>query len=139
HARGRWCFCSFVLWRRRGRARGSRRAAGRAGFGFHGFCCVFPRTRHGRCIIGASQSGEGSSPHEHRRPAARPVRGAQVTPDALADGTTADGYLLVLSIIFPVIGILLSMALGGRHVERIALIFLLAGLAVAIAVFAAIL
>ena len=62
-----------------------------------------------------------------------------MTPDALADGTTADGYLLVLSIIFPVIGILLSMALGGRHVERIALIFLLAGLAVAIAVFAAIL
>ena len=64
-----------------------------------------------------------------------------MTPDAtvFADVTTADGYLLVLAVIFPVIGILLSMALGGRYVERIALVLLVAGLAIAIAVFAAVL
>lgn len=55
------------------------------------------------------------------------------------DATTADGYLLVLAIILPVIGILLSLAFGGRYSERIALVLLAAGLCVAIAVFAAVL
>jgi formate hydrogenlyase subunit 3/multisubunit Na+/H+ antiporter MnhD subunit len=64
-----------------------------------------------------------------------------VTPDAtvFADVTSADGYLLVLAVILPVIGILLTMALGGQYVERIALGLLLAGLAVAIAILAAVL
>jgi multicomponent Na+:H+ antiporter subunit D len=64
-----------------------------------------------------------------------------VAPDAigLSDATTAEGYLLVLAIIFPVIGILLTLAFGGRYVERIALVLLLAGLVIAIAVFAAVL
>ena len=53
----------------------------------------------------------------------------------LSDKTTANGYLLVLAIILPVIGILLSLAVGGRYVERIAMVLLLAGLAVAAAVF----
>jgi len=63
-----------------------------------------------------------------------------VTPDAtaFADVTTADGYLLVLAVIVPVIGILLSIAFGGRYVERIALVLLVAGLAIAIAIFAAV-
>jgi formate hydrogenlyase subunit 3/multisubunit Na+/H+ antiporter MnhD subunit len=63
-----------------------------------------------------------------------------VTPDATAftDVTTADGYLLVLAVILPAIGMLVSMAFGGRYVEHIALIVLAAGLAVAIAVVAAI-
>ena len=53
-----------------------------------------------------------------------------MTPDAtvFADVTTADGYLLVLAVIVPVIGILLSIAFGGRYVERIALVLLVAGL-----------
>jgi multicomponent Na+:H+ antiporter subunit D len=64
-----------------------------------------------------------------------------VAPDAIvpSDATTADGYLLVLAIIFPVIGILLTLAFGGRYVERIAFVLLLAGLVIAIAVFAAVL
>ena len=53
--------------------------------------------------------------------------------------TSADGYLLVLAVILPVIGILLTMAFGGQYVERIALGLLLAGLAVAIAILAAVL
>jgi formate hydrogenlyase subunit 3/multisubunit Na+/H+ antiporter MnhD subunit len=63
-----------------------------------------------------------------------------VTPDAtvFADVTTADGYLLVLTVIVPVTGILLSIAFGGRYVERIALVLLVAGLAIAIAIFAAV-
>ena len=57
---------------------------------------------------------------------------------AFPDATTPDGYLLVLAVIVPVVGILLSLALGGRYVERIAMIFLPAGLAVAILAFAAV-
>jgi hypothetical protein len=55
------------------------------------------------------------------------------------DATTADGYLLVLVIVLPVLGILLSLALGGKFVERITLALLLVGLCVAIAIFAAVL
>lgn len=46
-----------------------------------------------------------------------------MTATVLTDATTAGGYLLVLAIILPVTGILLSLVLGGRYVERIALIF----------------
>ena len=37
---------------------------------------------------------------------------------ALALATTGGGYLLVLAIIVPVIGMLLSLVVGGRLVER---------------------
>lgn len=43
------------------------------------------------------------------------------TAPVLTDATTAGGYLLVLSVILPATGILLAFALGGRHVERVAL------------------
>ena len=51
-------------------------------------------------------------------------------PDATTfiDATTADGYLLVLAIVLPVVGILLSLALGGKFIERITLALLLVGL-----------
>jgi formate hydrogenlyase subunit 3/multisubunit Na+/H+ antiporter MnhD subunit len=52
------------------------------------------------------------------------------------DTTTTEGLLLVLAIILPVTGILLALALGGRHVESIVLVFLPTGLGVAAAVFA---
>ena len=55
------------------------------------------------------------------------------------DATTTDGYLLVLVIVLPVLGILLSLALGGKFIERITLALLLVGLCVAIAIFAAVL
>ena len=57
------------------------------------------------------------------------------TAMAFADKTTANGYLLVLAIILPVIGILLSLVFGGRSVERVAMVLLPVGLAVAVAVF----
>jgi multicomponent Na+:H+ antiporter subunit D len=59
-----------------------------------------------------------------------------MTAAVFADATTAGGYFLVLAIILPVAGILLSLVLGGRYAERIALILLPAGLAVAVAIFA---
>lgn len=45
--------------------------------------------------------------------------------------TTAGGFLLVLAIILPVAGVLLSLVLGGRHAEHIALALMPAGLGVA--------
>ena len=66
----------------------------------------------------------------------------EIAPDAdaaaLSNATTADGFLLVLAIMLPVAGILLSLVLGGRYVERIALVLLPVGLGVAAAVFAAV-
>jgi multicomponent Na+:H+ antiporter subunit D len=47
---------------------------------------------------------------------------------------TAGGFLLVLAIMLPVAGVLFSLALGGRHAERIALILMPAGFAVAVAI-----
>jgi len=54
------------------------------------------------------------------------------TPPALA--ATAGGFLLVLAILLPSAGILLSLALGGRFAERVALGIMPVGLAIAIAV-----
>jgi len=53
----------------------------------------------------------------------------------LTDATTAEGFLLVLAIVLPVIGILLLFVLGGRYIERIVLFLIPAGLGVAAAVF----
>ncbi len=47
---------------------------------------------------------------------------------------TAEGFLLVLSLIVPIAGVLLAFAAGGRQVERIALVTMPLGLAIAIAV-----
>jgi multicomponent Na+:H+ antiporter subunit D len=47
---------------------------------------------------------------------------------------TADGYLLVLAIVLPVVGVLLALLLGGRHAERIALVLMPAGFVVAVAI-----
>jgi len=55
-----------------------------------------------------------------------------------AETTTAGGFLLVLSIMLPVGGILLAMMLGGRHVRWIVLVLFPAGFAVAAAVFGAV-
>src|SRR5215468_4263764 len=52
----------------------------------------------------------------------------------MPDSATTGGFLLVLGIALPVVGVLLSLALGGRYAERIALILMPAGLAVAIAI-----
>ena len=53
---------------------------------------------------------------------------------ALALATTGGGYLLVLAVIVPVIGMLLSLVIGGRHAERIALALMPAGLGLALAI-----
>jgi len=59
-------------------------------------------------------------------------------PDAtvLPDATTAGGVLLVLAIVLPVTSVLLSLALGGRQVERIACVLMPCGLGVAFIIFA---
>ena len=57
---------------------------------------------------------------------------------AVASDATTGGFLLVLAIMLPVAGILLSLVLGGRCIERIALVLLPAGLAIATAVFVAV-
>ena len=54
----------------------------------------------------------------------------------LVNVASSNGFLLVLAIILPVAGILLSLALGGRYVERIALIFLPASFGIAATIFA---
>ena len=46
------------------------------------------------------------------------------------------GYLLVLAIVLPVAGVLLSFVIGGRHAERIALALMPVGLGVAVAILA---
>ena len=48
--------------------------------------------------------------------------------------TTADGHLLVLSIVVPVAGVLLSFVLSERYVRRVALAVMLAGTAIAVAI-----
>jgi multicomponent Na+:H+ antiporter subunit D len=52
----------------------------------------------------------------------------------MANSATAGGFLLVLAIVLPVMGALLSLTLGGRHAERIALILMPVGLTVAVAI-----
>ena len=52
----------------------------------------------------------------------------------LTDATSVGGFLLVLAIVVPVIGILLSFVFGGRYAGRIVLIILPAGLGTAAAV-----
>lgn len=53
---------------------------------------------------------------------------------ALALATSGDGCLLVLAIIVPVIGMLLSLVVGGRHAERIALALMPVGVGLALAI-----
>ena len=52
----------------------------------------------------------------------------------MPNSATAGGFLLVLAIVLPVTGVLLSLVLGGRHAERVVLILMPAGLAVALAI-----
>src|SRR5262245_44711592 len=55
---------------------------------------------------------------------------------AMVQATTDGGYLMVLAIALPVLGILFAFTLGGRHVERLAGFFLPAGLVIAVGVLA---
>jgi formate hydrogenlyase subunit 3/multisubunit Na+/H+ antiporter MnhD subunit len=54
----------------------------------------------------------------------------------MQNSATAGGFLLVLAIAMPVAGVLLSAAFSGRYAERIALVLMPAGLAIAIAIVA---
>lgn len=55
---------------------------------------------------------------------------------ALAGSTTLGGALLILTIILPVAGILLSLALGGRYSERLAVVLIPVGVLTVSALFA---
>lgn len=61
-----------------------------------------------------------------------------MTPHFAIASDTAGDILLVVAIVLPVAGILLSLVLGGRNAERVALLVLCALLAVAATIFAAI-
>ena len=52
----------------------------------------------------------------------------------MPNSATAGGFLLILAIVLPVTGALLSLVLGGRHAERVALLVMPAGLVVAVAI-----
>ena len=52
----------------------------------------------------------------------------------MSAGTTPGGFLLVLAIMLPVGGLLLSFLLGGRHAERVAIVVMPFGVAVAAAI-----
>jgi formate hydrogenlyase subunit 3/multisubunit Na+/H+ antiporter MnhD subunit len=52
----------------------------------------------------------------------------------MAGSASAGGHLLVLAIVLPVVGILVSLTLGGRRAERVAFVVMPVGLAVAVAV-----
>ena len=56
----------------------------------------------------------------------------------MPNSATAGGFLLVLAIVLPLSGVFLSLVLGGRHAERIALIMMPVGLAIALAIGAAV-
>src|SRR6516165_4906878 len=53
---------------------------------------------------------------------------------ALDEVTTAGGFLLVLSLVLPVAGIMLAFAAGGPHVQRIAFATMPFGFAIAVAI-----
>jgi multicomponent Na+:H+ antiporter subunit D len=57
-----------------------------------------------------------------------------MTGTAPAFATTAGGFLLVLAVVLPVAGVLLSLVLGGRYAERIALGLMPVGFGVAAAI-----
>ena len=59
-------------------------------------------------------------------------------PDQVA-ASTPGGFLLVLALMLPVAGLLPALVLGGRHAERIALALTPVGLALAVAIAAAVL
>jgi formate hydrogenlyase subunit 3/multisubunit Na+/H+ antiporter MnhD subunit len=59
-------------------------------------------------------------------------------PDLVA-ASTPGGFLLVLALVLPVAGLLLGLAFGGRHAERIALALMPVGLALALAIAAGVL
>ena len=52
----------------------------------------------------------------------------------MANYATVGGFLLVLAIVLPISGALLSLVLGGRYAERVALILMPAGLTVAVVI-----
>jgi multicomponent Na+:H+ antiporter subunit D len=53
---------------------------------------------------------------------------------AAAEVVTTGGFLLVLAVVVPLGGALLAFAAGGRHLERVALVTLPVGLAIAVAI-----
>ncbi len=55
-------------------------------------------------------------------------------PNAFPALTTAGGFLLVLALILPLIGVLLALVLGGRHARRVAFVTILLGLALVLAI-----
>src|SRR5271169_167005 len=58
-------------------------------------------------------------------------------PALLVDATTTNGFLLVLSLVVPVAGVLLAFVAGGRHVARVAFAAMPLGFAITVAILVA--
>ncbi len=57
-------------------------------------------------------------------------------PIALPEVTTAGGFLLVLALVLPLLGVLAALVLGGRNARRVAFVAIPLGLALALAIVA---
>ena len=57
-------------------------------------------------------------------------------PVAIAEVTTAGGFLLVLALVLPLLGVLAALVLGGRNARRVAFVAIPLGLALALAIIA---
>jgi formate hydrogenlyase subunit 3/multisubunit Na+/H+ antiporter MnhD subunit len=60
------------------------------------------------------------------------------TPAVVAAATPTLGFVLVMAVVVPIVGALLSLLLGGRHAARVALCVMPLGVAVAMAIAAAV-
>ena len=119
---GSGVFLLFGVVGRRGRRSGLWQRPGAAGPGDHRSRGRVFRNGSGDRLVAAAfsdrrlhdaqQSGGGE-------PALRSVRSLMLPP-APALVTTAGGFLLVLSIVVPVAGVLLAFALGERYVRQVA-------------------
>ena len=57
-----------------------------------------------------------------------------VLPTPIAEATTSGGFLLVLALVLPLLGVFVALILGGRNARRVAMLTIPAGLALAVAI-----
>ena len=55
-------------------------------------------------------------------------------PITLPEATTAGGFLLVLALVVPLLGVLAALVLGGRNARRVAFLTIPLGLVLAMAI-----
>ena len=126
--------CCLASSRAEARRRGSAAIRCRRRWSSLGSSSPFPQPRWRlRCCCGCSR--QPARPHcapTRRRARGRSHRRLMAdSATALLGVTTTGGFLLVLSLVVPVAGVLLAFAAGGRHVERIAPVIMALGFVIA--------